>query len=37
MLVRGKLEKDGGAISVVGWQFKELQVSDLVHQSRDFR
>ncbi|HTR78569.1 MAG TPA: OB-fold nucleic acid binding domain-containing protein, partial [Gemmatimonadaceae bacterium] len=36
VLVRGRLAKDGGAISVVGRQFKELRVADLAHQSRDF-
>jgi error-prone DNA polymerase len=38
ILVRGKLEKNGGVINVVGRQFRGLDIgAGLVHRSRDFR
>lgn len=37
ILVRGRLEKNGGVINVVGRQFKTLELSDVMHRARSFR
>ncbi|HEX7020277.1 MAG TPA: error-prone DNA polymerase [Gemmatimonadaceae bacterium] len=37
VLVQGRVENDGAAISVVGRRFKELEVARLTHRSHDFR
>jgi error-prone DNA polymerase len=36
MLVRGRVEREGNAISVLGAEFSELRSRELVHSSRDF-
>lgn len=36
ILVRGKLEKDG-IINIIGQQFKDLKISDVMHRARSFR
>jgi error-prone DNA polymerase len=36
MLVRGRVEREGNAISVLGAEFEELHARELVHASRDF-
>jgi error-prone DNA polymerase len=36
MLVRGRVEREGNAISVLGAEFSELHARELVHASRDF-
>jgi error-prone DNA polymerase len=36
MLVRGRVERQGAAISVLGAEFRKLKSSPLVHASRDF-
>ena len=37
VLVQGRVENDGAAISVVGRKFKELEVGALTHRAREFR
>jgi error-prone DNA polymerase len=37
VLVQGRVENDGSAISVVGRRFKELDVGALTHQAHEFR
>ena len=37
VLVRGRVENDGAAISLVGQQFKELEVGPLTHRAHEFR
>jgi len=37
VLVQGRVENDGAAISVVGKRFKELEVGDLTHRAHEFR
>lgn len=36
VLVRGRLEREGGVINVVGRRFRELETRPLVHSSRSF-
>jgi error-prone DNA polymerase len=36
MLVRGRVEREGNSISVLGAEFSELHARELVHASRDF-
>jgi hypothetical protein len=36
VLIRGRLEKQGIAINVVGREFFELEAEQVSHQSRDF-
>jgi len=36
ILVRGRVEKEGTAISVLGERFKKMRVGELEHASRDF-
>ncbi len=36
VMVRGKVEREGVAINVVGTAFRELVVDDVTHKSRDF-
>jgi error-prone DNA polymerase len=36
MLVRGRVEREGNSISVLGAEFEELRARELVHASRDF-
>jgi len=35
-VVRGKVEKQGIAINVVGSEFRALEAEEVVHKSRDF-
>jgi error-prone DNA polymerase len=37
VLVQGRVENDGAAISVVGQRFKELEVGALTHRAHEFR
>jgi error-prone DNA polymerase len=37
VLVQGRVENDGSAISVVGKRFKELAVGAITHRARAFR
>ncbi|HEY9248633.1 MAG TPA: OB-fold nucleic acid binding domain-containing protein, partial [Rariglobus sp.] len=37
VLVQGRVENDGSAISVVGKKFKEFEFGDLTHRARSFR
>jgi error-prone DNA polymerase len=37
VLVQGRVENDGAAISVVGRRFKELEVGALTHRAHEFR
>ena len=37
VLVQGRVENDGSAISVVGRRFRELEVGALTHRSHNFR
>ncbi|HWJ14236.1 MAG TPA: hypothetical protein VNS10_10880, partial [Gemmatimonadaceae bacterium] len=37
VLVQGRVENDGAAISVVGKRFKELDVGNLTHRAHEFR
>ena len=37
VLVQGRVENDGAAISVVGRRFKELEVGPLTHRAHEFR
>jgi len=37
VLVQGRVENDGAAISVVGKRFKELEVGNLTHHAHEFR
>jgi len=37
VLVQGRVENDGAAISVVGQRFKELEVKALTHRAHEFR
>jgi error-prone DNA polymerase len=37
VLVQGRVENDGAAISVVGKRFRELEVGKLTHQAHEFR
>ncbi len=37
VLVQGRVENDGAAISVVGRRFKELEVKALTHRAHEFR
>jgi hypothetical protein len=37
VLVQGRVENDGAAISVVGRRFKELEVGELTHHAHEFR
>jgi len=37
VLVQGRVENDGAAISVVGKRFKELDVGDITHRAHEFR
>ncbi|MGE5732034.1 MAG: error-prone DNA polymerase, partial [Gemmatimonas sp.] len=37
VLVQGRVENDGAAISVVGGRFKELEVGALTHRAHEFR
>ena len=37
VLVQGRVENDGAAISIVGRRFKELQVGPLTHRAHEFR
>jgi error-prone DNA polymerase len=37
VLVQGRVENDGAAISVVGRRFKELDVGALTHRAHEFR
>jgi len=37
IMVRGRFERDGAVMNVVGEKFKELKVKGLAHQSHDFR
>jgi hypothetical protein len=34
--VEGRFERDGGVRNVIGLKFRELQVKQIVHASRDF-
>lgn len=36
MLIRGRVEREGNSISVLGAEFEELHARELVHNSRDF-
>ena len=36
LLVRGRVEREGNAISVLGEEFAQLQAGELAHASRDF-
>jgi error-prone DNA polymerase len=36
VLVQGRFERDGDEISVIGSRFKELEVREIAHRSRDF-
>ena len=36
ILVRGRVEKEGAAVSVLGREFRRLRSGALVHASRDF-
>ena len=37
VLVQGRVENDGAAISLVGARFKELEVGALTHRAHEFR
>ena len=37
VLVQGRVENDGAAMSIVGKRFKELAVGALTHQAHEFR
>ncbi|HEY4132612.1 MAG TPA: OB-fold nucleic acid binding domain-containing protein, partial [Gemmatimonadaceae bacterium] len=37
VVVQGRVENDGAAISVLGKRFKELEVEKLTHQAHAFR
>lgn len=37
VLVQGRVENDGSAISVVGKRFRELEVTSLTHKAHEFR
>ncbi len=37
VLVQGRVENDGAAVSIVGQRFKELVVGDLTHRAHEFR
>jgi error-prone DNA polymerase len=37
VLVQGRVENDGSAISVVGKRFKELEMKNLTHHAHEFR
>jgi hypothetical protein len=37
LLVRGRVERDGEALNVVGERFRALAARGLAHRSRDFR
>jgi error-prone DNA polymerase len=37
VLVRGRLEKDGAVINVIGRQFRVLEMASLAHRVRSFR
>ena len=37
VLVQGRVENDGAAISIVGQRFKELEVGALTHRAHEFR
>jgi hypothetical protein len=34
--VKGRFERDGGVRNVIGLNFRELEVRQIVHASRDF-
>lgn len=36
LLVRGRVEREGNAISVLGEEFAQLRAGELAHASRDF-
>jgi error-prone DNA polymerase len=36
LLVRGRVEREGAALSVLGAEFRKLRSAPLVHASRDF-
>jgi hypothetical protein len=37
VLVQGRVENDGAAISVVGRRFRELEVKESTHRAHEFR
>ena len=37
VLVQGRVENDGSAISIVGQKFRELEIGDVTHRARSFR
>ena len=37
VLVQGRVENDGAAISVVGKRFKALEVGELTHRAHEFK